>query len=217
MPKASIISGCALALLLLLPNVGHSDEAATVLVLGDSLSAAHNIPAEAGWVNLLRRRLQGMESAWRVANASVSGETTGGGLARLPALLRRFQPSIVMVELGANDALRGFPVDVIRANLEEIIRLSRDAGANVVLLGIQIPINYGRRYRDQFGAMYESLASELDLPFHPFLLTGVALDADLMQADGLHPTADAQTKILENVWPVFSEAAGFTPSPRAAK
>lgn len=205
-------------LLVLFGPPAASDSSRTVLVLGDSLSAAHNIPAETGWVALLEQRLHQADPAWTVVNASISGETTDGGLARLPALLARHQPSIVMVELGANDALRGRGTDAIEANLDQIISLSRDAGANVALLGIEIPINYGPRYRRAFTEVYRSLAQTYALPMLPFLLEGVALRPDLMQADGLHPTAEAQARLLENVWPVFVQAAGesFT-SPRRGK
>ncbi len=186
-------------------------------MLGDSLSAAHNIPTESGWVSLMQQRLQAVNANIDVVNASISGETTDGGLARLPALITEHQPTVVMVELGANDALRGFSLPQIRSNLAEIIRISRDAGAKVGLLGIQIPINYGPRYRRAFGEIYRELAEESQSPLLPFLLTDVALDPSLMQSDGLHPTAEAQPQILENVWPILLETAGldFTDSLRA--
>jgi acyl-CoA thioesterase-1 len=174
-----------------------------VLVLGDSLSAAHRIPVESGWVHLLGLRLQQSATPRGVVNASISGETTAGGLARLPALLAAHEPAVLVVELGANDALRGLPIDEPRANLARIIELGRDAGAKIVLLGIEIPVNYGPRYRDVLRSMYRDLAAEFNVPLLPFLLAGVAEDPDLMQEDGLHPNASGQPKVLDNVWPVL--------------
>jgi acyl-CoA thioesterase-1 len=177
-----------------------------VLVLGDSLSAAYGIKADAGWVTLLRGRLQQAREPREVVNASISGETTAGGLARLSKLLADHKPALVVVELGANDALRGLPISAPRENLSRIITLSRDAGAQVLLLGIEIPVNYGPQYRDSLRSMYRDLAAEFKLPLVPFLLDGVALDPELMQADGLHPTAAAQPKLLDNVWPTLEKA-----------
>lgn len=172
-----------------------------VLVLGDSLSAAYGIKSDAGWVSLLRERLQQAKPPREVVNSSISGETTAGGLARLPKLLADHQPALVVIELGANDALRGLPISAPRENLSRIVTQIRDSGARVLLLGIEIPVNYGPQYRDSLRAMYRDLAEEFKLPLVPFLLEGVALDPDLMQADGLHPTAAAQPKLLDNVWP----------------
>ena len=174
-----------------------------MLVLGDSLSAAYGIRPESGWVNLLRERLQQDKPARDVVNASISGETTAGGLARLEKLLGEHRPALVLLELGANDALRGLPLSAPRENLTRIIELSRKAGAHVVLVGIEIPINYGPQYRDGLRVMYRDLAEKFNLPLVPFLLDGVALDPVLMQDDGLHPTAAAQPRVLENVWPVL--------------
>ena len=180
---------------------------APVLVVGDSLSAAHGIPIETGWVTLLSRRLDTGEPAVRraVVNASISGETTSGGLARLPALLSTHKPGIVVVELGANDGLRGLPLPDIRKNVASLVKLSRDAGAKVVLVGIELPINYGPQYRDGLRAMYRDVAAEFNVPLVPFLLEGVALDPALMQDDGLHPVAAAQPKVLETVWAVLKD------------
>ena len=177
-----------------------------VLVLGDSLSAAHHIAVESGWVHLLETRLQQSKNPRPVVNASISGETTSGGLARLPALLAENTPALVIVELGANDGLRGLPIAGIRDNLTRIIRDCQTAGASVVLLGIELPINYGPQYRDGLRAMYRDLAGEFNLPLVPFLLDGVALDPDLMQDDGLHPKAEGEPKVLDNVWPVLEPA-----------
>ncbi len=179
-----------------------SAPAGTVLVLGDSLSAAHGIAREAGWVNLLQQRLDANGKQRRVVNASISGETTSGGLARLPALLTEHRPALVFLELGANDGLRGLPLAEIRANLVKLLGRIRDAKSRAVLVGIELPVNYGPQYRDGLRAMYRDLAGEFNVPLVPFLLDGVALDAALMQDDGLHPNAQGQPKLLENVWAV---------------
>lgn len=177
-------------------------EAPRILVLGDSLSAAYGIEVRQGWVSLLEQRLAG-KYPHVVINASVSGETTGGGLARLPALLQQHQPSVVIVELGGNDGLRGYPLNVMQQQMTEIIEKSRAAGATVVLVGMQIPPNYGPRYTNRFRDIYKELAEKFGLPLVQFLLEGVATEAALMQRDGIHPTAEAQEKILNNVWPVL--------------
>lgn len=177
-----------------------------MLVLGDSLSAAYGIRPESGWVSLLKERLQQSRPVRDVVNASISGETTSGGLARLDKLLAEHRPAIVVVELGANDALRGLPLGVPRANLARIIETTRKSGARVLLVGIEIPTNYGPQYRDGLRNMYRDLAAEFNLPLVPFLLEGIALDPQLMQGDGLHPTAAAQPRVLENVWPVLEKA-----------
>ncbi len=170
--------------------------------MGDSLSAAYGIPAESGWVNLLRTRLGQSGTARDVVNASISGETTSGGLARIEKLLVEHKPALVLVELGANDALRGLPLTTPKENLAHIIRLAKDSGAAVLLIGTEIPTNYGPQYRDGLRDMYRDLAAEFNVPLVPFLLDGVALDETLMQPDGLHPTAAAQHLVLENVLPV---------------
>lgn len=172
----------------------------TVLVLGDSLSAAHNIPVEAGWVHLLGSRLSNMETGWSVVNASISGETSLSGRNRLPALLARYKPSVVVLELGANDGLRGLPLDALRANLTTMIDQSTAAKAKVLLLGIELPVNYGPQYRDGLRAIYSDLSTQKHTALVPFLLDGVALDPQLMQDDGLHPVAAGEPKVLETVW-----------------
>jgi acyl-CoA thioesterase-1 len=177
-----------------------------VLVLGDSLSAGYGIEPESGWVNLLRERLNKENPARDVVNASISGETTAGGLARIETLLGEHRPALVVLELGANDALRGLPLSAPKKNLTRIIELSREAGARVVLVGIEIPVNYGPQYRDGLRNLYRDLATEFKLPLVPFLLDGVALDPELMQADGLHPTAAAQPRVLANVLPALEKA-----------
>jgi acyl-CoA thioesterase-1 len=174
--------------------------ARTVMVFGDSLSAAYGLASEDGWVSLLARRIAGEGLPWKVVNASVSGETTAGGLARLPADLARHHPSIVVIELGANDALRGQPIAQMRANLERMIRLVRKAGAQPVLVGLMIPPNYGIDYAAEFRDAYAAIAGREKVPLVPFLLAGVVEHRDLFQADQLHPTAAAQPRILDNVW-----------------
>lgn len=170
-----------------------------ILVMGDSLSAAYNIPTQTGWVSLLQERLS-QQTAWQVVNASISGETTNGGVTRLPALLRQHQPNIVLIELGANDGLRGLPPTLITNNLEKMIQLSQESGAQVILLGILLPPNYGPAYLTQFESIYPKLAKQHQLSLVPFLLEGVADKPELMQEDRLHPTAQAQPLILETVW-----------------
>jgi acyl-CoA thioesterase-1 len=178
----------------------------SILVLGDSLSAAFHIPPESGWVALLEQRLQqkAPQRQYSIVNASISGETTSGGLARLPKLLADNAPALVLVELGANDGLRGLAVEEIRANLQRILTACRDAGAKIVLIGIELPINYGPQYRDGLRNMYRDVAGEFNVPLVPFLLEGVATDPKLMQDDGMHPLAAAEPRVLDTVWPVLA-------------
>jgi len=173
--------------------------ARTLLVFGDSLSAAYGLSPDQGWVHLLGERAARIDG-WHVVNASVSGETTAGGLRRLPADLARHKPAMVVIALGANDALRGQPIAGIRDNLEKMVRLARQARAEPVLVGIMIPPNYGIDYAEQFRALYPALAAKNRVPIVPFLLEGIADKPDLFQADQLHPTASAQPIILDNVW-----------------
>lgn len=199
--------GWLLAWLLLMPMLACAkgpDTRAAVLVVGDSLSAAHNIPAASGWVNLLQQRVkQQITPPPAIINASISGETTAGALTRLPGLLEKHRPSVVVIELGGNDALRGLTPAQLRGNLEKMIVASQKAGAKVLLLGIDVPPNYGAGYRQRLAAAYRALATQYKVPLLPFLLEGVALQPGLMQADGLHPTAQAQPKVLDNVWPLL--------------
>jgi len=200
--------GWLLAWLLLMPMLACAkgpDTRAAVLVVGDSLSAAHNIPAASGWVNLLQQRVkQQIKPPPAIINASISGETTAGALTRLPGLLEKHRPSVVVIELGGNDALRGLTPAQLRGNLEKMIVASQKAGAKVLLLGIDVPPNYGPAYRQRLKQTYAELASQYKVPLLPFLLEGVALKPDLMQADGLHPTAAAQPQVLDNVWPLLN-------------
>jgi acyl-CoA thioesterase-1 len=173
----------------------------TVLVLGDSLSAAHNIPIESGWVWLLNTRLSNMVPKFAAVNASISGETSLSGRNRLPALLQKYHPAIVVIELGANDGLQGLPLPALRDNLSAMIDAAQKAKAHVLLLGIELPVNYGPQYRDGLRAIYADLAQSRHTALVPFLLEAVALDPASMQDDGLHPVAGAEPKVLDTVWP----------------
>lgn len=191
-------------LLFLLPAAALAEDSGEViLVVGDSLSASYGLRPGEGWVNLLERRLEREGYPHQVINASVSGETTRGALARLPRALALHRPSLVIIELGGNDGLRGFPLDVMRANLGELIRLSREAGAEVMLLGMHLPPNYGEEYTRRFHKVFVDLADAEQVPFLPFILEDVATKPGMMQADGIHPTAEAQPLMLESLWPVL--------------
>lgn len=171
-----------------------------ILVLGDSLSAAYGIETSQGWVALLAERLKTHGDGYRVVNASVSGDTTAQGLTRLPVELSRHRPAIVILELGANDGLRGLPVTAMQANLAKMIRLSKQARAHVLLVGILLPPNFGPEYTQSFADVYPQLAKEYHVPLVPFLLEGVAQHREMLQADGMHPLASAEQKVLDNVW-----------------
>lgn len=186
-------------IMLFVPFSAANEATSNILVLGDSLSAGYGIKVDEGWVNLVQQRL-GTDYSYQLINASVSGETSGGGLARLPALLAKHQPKLVIIELGANDGLRGYPINIMRQNLSKIIQLSQDANARILLLGMQIPPNYGARYTKVFATTYADLARDKKLAWIPFFLDGVAGHAQLMQRDGLHPTAEAQAILAETVW-----------------
>ena len=172
----------------------------SILVLGDSLSAEYGLARGSGWVHLLEQRLLQDQSQWRVFNASISGETTSGGLTRLPLLLEQKKPGIVMIELGANDALRGLSPAETKSNLRMMIVMSKKSGARVLLFGMQIPPNYGQKYTAQFKALYSALAKEEKIELIPFFLEGVATRPDLFQADRIHPNAQAQSVLFKNVW-----------------
>ncbi len=174
--------------------------AATILVVGDSLSAAYGIPIEQGWVALLEKRLQQEQLPYQVVNISMSGDTTSQGLAKLPSALNQYQPELVIIALGANDGLRGLPVSFIQKNLNKMVLLSKQHHAKVLLIGLLLPINYGPTYRNQFESVYKHVSNRYQLLQVPFLLKDIALNPDLMQADGLHPKAAAQPLILDNVW-----------------
>jgi acyl-CoA thioesterase-1 len=174
-----------------------------ILVFGDSLSAAYGIETDAGWVALLEQRLRAREQPHQVINASVSGETTAGGRARLPALLARERFDLVIIELGGNDGLRGLDLKQTDDNLRAMIGAARNAGAQLLLLGMRLPPNYGPAYTEAFTRIYADLARELSVPLVPFLLEGVGGNAVLMQPDRVHPRAEAQARLLDNVWPAL--------------
>ncbi len=182
-----------------------------VLVVGDSLSAGFGLAIHETWTSLLEQRITSNGHPHRVVNASISGDTTRGGLARLAGALERHTPSVVLIGLGGNDGLRGIPVTEIRRNLAEMIQISESAGARVLLAGVHIPPNYGPRYTESFHAIYHELAQEYGTGLVPFILEGVALDETLMQEDGIHPNAAAQAVIIDNVWralePLLDEEA----------
>jgi acyl-CoA thioesterase-1 len=195
-------------LVLLLAFLGLSGTVAAagkpvILVLGDSLSAGYGIPVDQGWVARLQRRLDAEGYGYAVVNASVSGETTVGALERLPRALARHKPALVVIELGGNDGLRGLPVAELRANLEALVSVSREAGAQVLLAAVRMPPNYGPQYTEKFYAVYEGVAKDLRVPWVPFFLEGIALREDLFQDDGIHPDLRAQPILLDNVWPVL--------------
>lgn len=172
-----------------------------ILVLGDSLSANYGIAAEQGWVHLLQQRLDQEYPNYQVVNASISGDTTANGLNRLRPALEQHQPKLILLELGANDGLRGFPLTYMKKNLEKIIQLGTQRQAEVILIGMRIPPNYGKKYTQAFYKIYQQLAKQYDLSLVPFMLDGVAGNPTLMQTDGLHPNAKGQPIILNNIYP----------------
>ena len=177
--------------------------ARTVMIFGDSLSAAYNLSAGEGWVDVLDKRIVGAGLPWHVVNASISGETSSGGASRLAADIRRNRPAIVVIQLGTNDALRGLPIAGMRDNLERMIRIVRQARAEPVLVGLMIPPNYGIDYANEFRGLYPALAAKHRVRLVPFLLEGIADKPGLFQRDQLHPTAAAQPRIADNVWPAI--------------
>lgn len=181
--------------------VSLSATAKSIVVLGDSISAAYGIEVGQGWVALVQGKLQEKHSDYTVNNESISGDTSAGGLARIDAVLSRHKPSFVIIELGANDGLRGLSPAVLKTNLAEITRRAKKSGANVLLLSMRIPPNYGKRYTDMFYNVYPDLSKELNVPYVPFILEDVALVKQLMQEDGLHPNEKAQAIIVEKIWP----------------
>ncbi|MBT8147182.1 MAG: arylesterase [Gammaproteobacteria bacterium] len=195
----------ALLALALLAVAGRAaaDPAHTLMVYGDSLSAAYGIEESQGWVELLSGKLESEGYPYLVVNGSVSGETTTGGLSRLPAMLDSYRPNLVILELGGNDGLRGLPLNAIRQNLKTMVQLAKDAGAEVLLAGMQIPPNYGPRYTEPFYQQFSDIAEEMDLALIPFLIDGIPQQPELMQNDGIHPKAEAQSMIVDNVWPVL--------------
>jgi len=196
-------------LTLLLLVVGGPAQAAdvpTVLVFGDSLSAGYGIDVDQSWTTLLQTRLASQGYEHRVINASISGETTEGGKTRIRFALDNFVPDLVILELGGNDGLRGFPPNVMKDNIRAIIETTRKSGAAIVILGIRIPTNYGSRYTQAFERVYRDLAQEFGVPWIEFFMEGIALNDELMQDDGIHPNAEAQPLLLDNAWPIINEA-----------
>jgi acyl-CoA thioesterase I len=185
----------------------------TIVVLGDSLSAEYGLPRDTGWVALMRERLASKRIDYSVANASISGDTTSGGLARLPLVMERLKPSIVIVELGANDALRGVPLATTESNLRAIIAQIRKGNAKPMLVGMYVPTNYGPDYTQKFHGLYARLSQELHTPLVPFLLAGLADKPDLFQSDQIHPTQQAQPLLLDNVWPTLKPLLSGTTLP----
>jgi acyl-CoA thioesterase-1 len=207
----------ALLLALATPAARADQPSPAILVFGDSLSAGYGIHVEQGWVSLLARKVSQLGYGFRVINASVSGETTAGGLGRLPHALELQQPRILILELGANDGLRSLPLASTRDNLDKMITLARARGVPVLLLGMRMPPNYGERYTTGFYNMYTELAQAHKLTLVPFLLDQVALNPALMQADGMHPNEQGQPLLLDNVWPKLEPMLRAAASPAAAR
>lgn len=182
------------------PGFSMANDVQSVLVMGDSISAGYGIQQEQGWVHLLDQTLARSESNWRAINASISGETTGGGLARIDGVLAEHEPAIVIIELGGNDGLRGYPVSRIRDNLNQMVERVSASGATPIIAAMRIPPNYGPRYARAFDNVFVDVASAQQVTLIPFLLEKVALEEGLMQDDGIHPTAQAQPLLLEAVW-----------------
>ncbi len=197
-----------------LPDSGltqlKTPESITIIILGDSISAGYGIEQERGWVNLLKERLLRQAATYRVKNLSISGETTVGGLIRFPQALEKYQPHVVIIELGGNDGLRGYPISKIRSNLNRLVGMSLQANARVLLVGMRLPPNYGKRYADAFYHAFSEVAVANNVSLLPFLLDGIATHTDLMQADGIHPKAQAQQIILDNIWPALADMLAIT-------
>ncbi len=183
------------------PAPDHASARPVILVVGDSLSAEYGLPRGTGWVQLLTERLRSNRFNYTVVNASISGETTSGGRTRLPALLKQHRPAVVIIELGANDGLRGLPLNTMRDNLVAMAKASQSAGAAVMLVGVRVPPNYGRDYSERFFGTFPAVARELRTPLAPFLLDGFAEQLQFFQADRIHPNEAAQSRMLDNVWP----------------
>lgn len=186
--------------ILVFAQSASADSRPIILVLGDSLSAGFGVDLEDTWIALLQARLEEKGYGYRVVNASISGDTTGNGVRRLPRSLDIHRPEILIIELGGNDGLRGLPIEIMRANLTKMITLGRENGARIVLAGMLIPPNYGDDYANDFAAVFPELAAEYDAPLIPFFMEGVALDPGKMQRDGIHPNTEAQPILMETVW-----------------
>lgn len=192
--------------LLFAAAAGQAANTPTVLVFGDSLSAGYGLDIDQSWPALLQSRLESQGYEHRVINASISGETTEGGVTRIGSTLENFRPDLVILELGGNDGLRGFPPDRMKTNLQTIIEMTKASGAAVVMLGIRIPSNYGPRYTGAFENVYRELADQSGVLWIEFFMEGIALDKELMQDDGIHPNAKAQSILLNNAWPIIRQA-----------
>jgi acyl-CoA thioesterase-1 len=199
-----VILSLLLAIVVFISNVATASEQPVLLIVGDSLSAGYGMDREDSWVHLLELRLEQSGYSYRILNSSISGDTTQGGLARLPRLVERYRPEIVIIELGGNDGLRGINPDVTRQNMAAMIRLSQQAGARVLLAGIKLPPNYGAAYLQQFESIYADLAAEFDTLLVPFFMDGVVFEPGMLQADGIHPNEKGQPVLLENVWKVLA-------------
>ncbi len=190
--------------LTIIAAAANADRRATILIYGDSISAAYGIQREQGWVALLQWRLDQQQRPWRVVNASISGETTNGGLARLPTALAAHDPDLLVIELGGNDGLRGYPIEEIKRNLGQMIQLADPTSRRLLLVPMQIPPNYGHRYTEAFKALFAEVADAHDVPLAESFIDAVALQPGLMQADGIHPTAKAQPLLLDALWPTMA-------------
>jgi acyl-CoA thioesterase-1 len=184
-------------------NKNDSKDEGVILVFGDSISAAYGMDQELGWVHLLSERFKKDKTPYRLVNASVSGETTGGGIVRLPKTLDIHQPDIVIIELGGNDGLRGYPISKIQDNLLALTRTAKAAGAKVLLVGMVLPPNYGQRYTQAFEKLFTEIALNQQIPVLPFLLDGVSTSQELLQRDGIHPTEEAQPLLVDEIWPLL--------------
>ncbi|MCW8926769.1 MAG: arylesterase [Xanthomonadales bacterium] len=199
-----VILAVLLSFMSLFAQAATVENTPVIVVLGDSLSAGYGMDREESWVELLKIRLHQTGHSYTVLNSSISGDTTQGGLSRLPRLLQRYQPEFVLVELGGNDGLRGLKPEVTRQNIRDIILLSQSNGARVLLTGIRLPPNYGEAYLEQFESIYADLAAEYSTLLVPFFMDGVVFEPGMLQADGIHPSAEAQSVLLENVWRVLA-------------
>lgn len=189
---------------LLLANSAAGTESPTIVIFGDSLSAGYGIEVDQSWAALLQARLKEQGYEHQVVNASISGETTEGGATRIAAVLRDFSPDLIILELGGNDGLRGFPASRMRANLEKIVTRAKATGAAVILLGIRIPTNYGSRYSAAFENVFRQVSKDLDVKWIEFFMDGIAMNDELLQDDRIHPNAEAQPILLDNAWPIIS-------------
>jgi acyl-CoA thioesterase-1 len=188
-----------LFLLLSSQNI-FSESERKMLILGDSLSAGYGIPLNKQWIKILQQKLDGSKKGLKLINASLSGETTTGGLSRIPALLNSFSPDLLFIELGANDALRGYPVSKIKSNLIEICKIAKEENISIIIMQIRIPPNYGTKYSQRFELLYKEVANKFDAKLVPFMLNNVALNKELMQPDGIHPNVKGQSLIAEDVY-----------------